>query len=70
LQGWCVTCAAKLLEGKVDQSASLRYYESDALAGFILPCTARPRSGLKLLTHQKAPFREHRLALGLPVPRG
>jgi ferredoxin len=70
LQGWCVTCAAKLLEGKVDQSASLRYYESDARAGFILPCTARPRSDLKVLTHQKEAFREHRLALGLPVPLG
>ena len=70
LQGWCVTCAGRLLEGEVDQSASRRFYPEDRAAGFCLPCTARPRSDLKVLTHQKEAMRQHRLALGLPVPRG
>src|SRR5689334_378729 len=44
LQGWCTTCAARLLEGgKVDQSEARRYYAQDAEAGFILPCSAYPR---------------------------
>ncbi|HYT89304.1 MAG TPA: 2Fe-2S iron-sulfur cluster-binding protein [Gemmataceae bacterium] len=70
LQGWCITCAARLLKGQVDQSASRRFYPQDAAAGFALLCTGCPRSDLKILTHQKEAMRAHRIALGLPVPRG
>jgi ferredoxin len=70
LQGWCITCAGKLLRGEVDQSASLRYFPEDREAGFVLPCTARPRSDLTIVTHQKEALRAHRVAQGLPVPRG
>ena len=70
LQGWCITCAAKLTEGRVDQSASRRYFPADREAGFILPCTGRPLSDLKVISHQTEPMRQHRLALHLPVPRG
>jgi ferredoxin len=70
LQGWCITCAAKLLEGRVDQSASRRYFAADREAGFILPCTGRPLSDLKIVSHQSEAMRQHRLALHLPVPRG
>jgi ferredoxin len=70
LQGWCVTCAAKVLHGEWDQSASLRYYTQDRAAGFALLCTARPRSDMTVLTHQKDALREHRIELGLPVPLG
>ncbi len=70
LQGWCITCAARVLEGQIDQSASRRFYPQDAEAGLALPCTGRPLSDLKLLTHQKEALRAHRLALGLAVPRG
>jgi len=70
LQGWCITCAAKLAEGHVDQSASFRYYPADREAGFALLCTGRPLSDLRIFPHQKEAMRAHRLALGLPVPRG
>ena len=70
LQGWCTTCAARLLAGKVDQSEALRYYPQDEAAGFILLCSAYPRSDLRILTHQKEQMRAHRRASGLPAPGG
>jgi ferredoxin len=70
LQGWCTTCAGKILEGKVDQSEALRYYSEDAAAGFVLLCSAYPRSDLRILTHQKEAMRVHRKVHGLPAPRG
>ena len=70
LQGWCTTCAGKILEGRVDQSEALRFYPQDAAAGFVLLCSAFPRSPLRILTHQKEAMRAHRRALGLPAPRG
>jgi ferredoxin len=70
LQGWCTTCAGRLLEGKVDQSEARRYYPQDEAAGFVLLCSAFPRSDARILTHQKEEMRAHRRALGLPAPRG
>ena len=70
LQGWCMTCAGKILEGQVDQSEARRFYPQDAAAGFVLLCSAYPRSPLRILTHQKEAMRAHRRALGLPAPRG
>jgi ferredoxin len=70
LQGWCTTCAGKILEGRVDQSEARRFYPQDAAAGFVLLCSAYPRSDLRILTHQKEEMRAHRRALGLPAPRG
>ncbi|MGH9534442.1 MAG: 2Fe-2S iron-sulfur cluster-binding protein [Terriglobales bacterium] len=67
--GWCLTCAARLEgPGEVDQSAARRYFEEDRQAGFILPCTAQPRSALRMKTHQQEGMRQHRQALGLPAP--
>lgn len=69
--GWCLTCAARLLEpGEFDQSAARRYFAEDRAAGFLLPCTACPRSPLRLLTHQAEVMRAHRMALGLPASLG
>ena len=66
--GWCLSCAARLLApGEVDQSASRRYYPEDRAAGFVLTCTGRPRSHLRLLTHQAEAMRQHRLGHGLPA---
>lgn len=67
--GWCLTCAARILgAGEVDQSAARRYFPEDRAAGFILPCTARPLSPLRVQTHQEEAMRRHRFALGLPAP--
>src|SRR5438128_127786 len=70
LQGWCTTCAGKVLQGRVDQSEARRIYPQDEAAGFVLLCSAFARSDLRILTHQKEQLRSHRLALGLPAPRG
>ncbi|HEV2949451.1 MAG TPA: 2Fe-2S iron-sulfur cluster-binding protein [Gemmataceae bacterium] len=70
LQGWCTTCAGRLLSGEVDQSEARRYYPQDRAAGFVLLCSAYARSGLRIETNQKEAMREHRQALGLPTPRG
>jgi ferredoxin len=70
LQGWCTTCAGRVLEGKVDQSEARRIYPEDEAAGFVLLCSAFPRSDLRILTHQREAMREHRRMHGLPAPRG
>jgi len=69
-QGRCLTCAARLIEGEFDQSAASSYFETDRQAGFVLLCTARPRSDLILETNQQWVMRRHRKALGLPAPYG
>jgi len=70
LQGWCTTCAGRVLEGQVDQSEALRIYPQDEAAGFVLLCSAFPRSDLRILTHQKEKLRALRRSLGLPAPGG
>ncbi len=70
LQGWCTSCAGRILEGKVDQSEARRYYPEDAAQGFVLLCSAFPRSDLRILTNQKEQMRAFRRSVGLPAPRG
>jgi ferredoxin len=67
-RGWCLTCAARLVEGEVDQSASVSYLPADREAGFVLPCTGRPRTDLVLLTHRQSEMRDFRRAHGMPAP--
>jgi ferredoxin len=68
-QGYCLTCAAQLEHGgEVDQSDSLVYLPEDREAGFILPCTAKPRSALRIRTHQQAQMRRFRKQKGLLAP--
>ena len=69
-QGWCLTCACRLLSGHVEHPHARRYYPEDAAAGFILICTAEPRSDCVLLTHQKEEIKAFRAAKGLPAPGG
>lgn len=68
-QGRCLTCAARIEgRGEVDQSDSDLYLPQDREAGFILPCTGKPRSDLELKTHQQNAMRAHRLDHGLAAP--
>ncbi len=69
-QGWCITCATRIVSGSVDQSAALHYYAADQQAGFALICTAQPRSDMHLRPHTVEEMRAHRIAHHLPVPRG
>lgn len=73
LQGWCTTCAGKVLEGDarlyIDNGDALRYFPQDAEAGFVLLCTAKPKANCRILTHQSEKLREHRHSLGLPAPK-
>jgi ferredoxin len=69
-QGRCLTCAARLIEGDFDQSSTASYFSADREAGFLLLCTARPRSNLIVETHAQWAMRDHRKAHGLPAPYG
>jgi ferredoxin len=60
----------RVLEGRLDHSDSARYYPEDERAGFALICTAKPLSDLKLRLHQRDAMQAHRIAHGLPAPRG
>ena len=68
-QGWCTTCAAELLEGEVDQSNAQRYFESDAEADLILPCTAKPRSDLRIRACRYDEMLDHRAEHDKPPGR-
>lgn len=68
-QGRCLTCAGRLLEGgEIDQTDSVSYFPEDRKAGFILLCTGKPRSSLRILTHQQEEMRKFRRLKGLPSP--
>lgn len=68
-QGRCLTCAGKLLaEGEFDPSDAVSYYPQDREAGYILLCTAKARSKLRIRTHVQTEMRAHRKELGLPAP--
>lgn len=68
-QGRCLTCAGQLLApGDFDSSDAVSYFPQDRVAGFILLCTAKPRSNLRIRTHMQNAMRAHRRDLGLPAP--
>lgn len=68
-QGYCLTCAGRLENGgEVDQSDSLAYFPEDREAGFVLLCTGKPRSDLRIRTHQAKQMREFRKGNNLPAP--
>ncbi|MFB6350186.1 MAG: 2Fe-2S iron-sulfur cluster-binding protein [Bradymonadaceae bacterium] len=66
LQGWCLTCASKLLDGEIDQSEARRYFDEDEEAGFILPCSGFPRSDCRILVDQKEAMEANRDVNDLP----
>jgi ferredoxin len=68
-QGRCLTCAGRLESGgEVDQSDSVSYFPEDWEAGFVLLCTAKPRTFLRIRTHQANEMREYRRQKKLPAP--
>jgi ferredoxin len=68
-QGRCLTCAGRLDgPGNVDQSDSVDYYPQDRESGFVLLCTGRPRSALRIRTHQQNEMRQHRIRNRLAAP--
>jgi ferredoxin len=60
----------RVLSGRLDNSDARRYFPEDEQAGFALICTARPLSDLRLRLYQRDAMQAHRIALGLPAPRG
>src|SRR5438309_5205420 len=68
-QGRCLTCAGGLVEpGEFDPSDAVSYYPQDREAGYILLCTAKARSNLRIRTHVQTEMRAHRKEIGLPAP--
>ena len=67
-QGYCLTCAGRLESGEVDQSDSVQYFAQDREAGYVLLCTGRPCSDLRIRTHQQYEMRKFRKAMNLPAP--
>jgi ferredoxin len=68
-QGRCLTCAGRIEGwGEFDQSDSEAYFSADREAGFILLCTAKARSDLRIRTHRQREMRLHRLSRRLPAP--
>lgn len=68
-QGRCLTCAARLDgPGRVDQSDANSYFPQDREAGYVLPCTGKAQSDLRLRTHQQDQMRAFRREHGLPAP--
>ena len=47
--GVCTTCAAKIIEGKVDQTEGMGLSLDLQAEGYVLLCIAYPRSNLKLV---------------------
>jgi ferredoxin len=70
LQGWCLTCAARLVSGAIDQTDSRRYFRQDREEGYALLCTGKTRSDCVLRTHARDAMRYARDIHQLPYPLG
>jgi ferredoxin len=68
-QGHCLTCAGRIEgAGDFNQDDSEAYFPADREAGYILLCTAKPLSNLRINTHCQEEMRNYRLSRGLPAP--
>ena len=70
LQGWCLSCAARILSGTVNQEDSHRFFEADRKDGFALLCTGKPESDLIIKTHQSEEMKLSRKKNKLPYSKG
>ncbi len=77
--GGCISCAARLLEGRVDQRAAVALNNKQLSDGYILLCVARPLSDCTLEvgvdSHTKLyrnpfahPLAAHELKPGIATP--
>ena len=46
--GGCITCAAKLIEGEVDQRSQVALNNRQINNGYIILCVARPKTNCKI----------------------
>jgi len=51
--GVCTTCAAKIIEGQVDQTDGMGVSPDLQEEGYVLLCVAYPRSNLKIETEKE-----------------
>ena len=51
--GVCTTCAAKIIEGQVEQSEGMGVSAELQAEGYVLLCIAYPRSNLKIETEKE-----------------
>lgn len=51
--GVCTTCAAKIIEGEVDQADGMGVSPELQAEGYVLLCVAYPRSNLKIETEKE-----------------
>lgn len=51
--GICTTCAAQILEGRVDQTDAMGIGPEAMDQGYVLLCVAHPRSNLKIETEKE-----------------
>jgi ferredoxin len=77
--GGCISCAAKLVDGEVDQSAGVALNRRQLADGYVLLCVAHPRSDCTLEigveSHDKLyrnpfidPLEDHELKEDIAIP--
>ncbi len=78
--GGCITCAAKLVKGEVNQKAQVALNNRQINDGYIILCVARPMSGCTLQigveSHDRLyrnpfldPLKPHELKADIATPR-
>jgi ferredoxin len=78
--GGCITCAAKLLEGKVNQAAQVALNNRQLIDGYVILCVARPLTDCTLRvgveSHDKLyrnpfldPLQPHELKADIATPQ-